>query len=240
MCILVSGHNINYVSEVICSILLMKMVKSFTDIAGGGEDANDKMADYFKVNFLGAVSWSFEFEDQPWFYGFRDLATNGVDKPVLNVFRMFGMMQGQRLEVSGNKMYPVLSVRDSSVRNGNDVGGLAATITGNCTVMTWNYHDDDSSTTPEQVAVKVSNLPAKKVTVTQYRVDQEHSNAYEVWKQMGSPQHPTKTQVTQLEKAGMLEILGKPIKMEVKDGLLNYNLLLPAQAVALLKMEWND
>jgi len=28
MCILVSGHNINYVSEVICSILLMKMVKS--------------------------------------------------------------------------------------------------------------------------------------------------------------------------------------------------------------------
>ena len=42
------------------------------------------------VNLLGAVTWSFEFENQPWFYGFRDLATNGVDKPVLNVFRMFG------------------------------------------------------------------------------------------------------------------------------------------------------
>ena len=51
------------------------------------------------VNLLGAVTWAFEFENQPWFYGFRDLATNGVDKPVLNVFRMFGMMKGKRVEV---------------------------------------------------------------------------------------------------------------------------------------------
>ncbi|HEX8462632.1 MAG TPA: beta-xylosidase, partial [Segetibacter sp.] len=43
------------------------------------------LADSLGVNFLGAVSWSFEFENQPWFYGFRDLATNGIDKPVLNV-----------------------------------------------------------------------------------------------------------------------------------------------------------
>jgi xylan 1,4-beta-xylosidase len=41
------------------------------------------------VNLEGAVSWSFEFEDQPWFAGYRQLATNGVDLPVLNVFRLF-------------------------------------------------------------------------------------------------------------------------------------------------------
>jgi hypothetical protein len=32
------------------------------------------------VNLLGAVTWGFEFEDQPYFDGFRDLATNGIDK----------------------------------------------------------------------------------------------------------------------------------------------------------------
>ena len=48
------------------------------------------------VNLLGAVTWAFEFEDQPYFDGFRDLATNGIDKPVLNVFRMLGMMTGDR------------------------------------------------------------------------------------------------------------------------------------------------
>ncbi len=55
---------------------------------------NHDLAEARGVNLLGAVTWAFEFEDQPWFRGFRDLATNGVDKPVLNVFRMFGMMQG--------------------------------------------------------------------------------------------------------------------------------------------------
>ena len=52
------------------------------------------MKEKYNINLIGAVSWSFEFEDQPWFAGFRDLATNGVDKPVLNVFRMFGFMKG--------------------------------------------------------------------------------------------------------------------------------------------------
>ena len=50
------------------------------------------------VNFLGAVTWSFEFEDQPYFAGFRELASNGVDKPVLNAFRMFGMLGDERVQ----------------------------------------------------------------------------------------------------------------------------------------------
>lgn len=41
-----------------------------------------------RVNLLAIVTWAFEFEDQPYFAGFRELATNGVDKPVLNAFRM--------------------------------------------------------------------------------------------------------------------------------------------------------
>jgi xylan 1,4-beta-xylosidase len=140
--------------------------------------------------------------------------------------------------VTGNKMYPVFTVRDSSVRKGNDVGGFAASATNLCTVMIWNYHDDDSIGLPEQVAVQVSSLPSKKITITQYRIDKDHSNAYEVWKQMGSPQQPTKAQITTLEKAGMLQVMDKPVKMDVKNGILDYHLSLPGQAVALLKMEW--
>ena len=44
----------------------------------------------------------FEFENQPYLDGFRTLATNGVDKPVLNVFRMAGMMGGNRLAVESD------------------------------------------------------------------------------------------------------------------------------------------
>ena len=196
------------------------------------------LADYHNVNFLGAVSWSFEFEDQPWFYGFRDLATNGVDKPVLNVFRMFGMMQGKRIEVSGNKMYSLTSIRDSSVRRGDDVGGLAAKDKNNCTVMLWNYHDDDTTGLPEKVAIKMKDIPAKNVTITEYRIDSKHSNSYEVWKGMGSPKQPTTQQIATLEKVGKLQTIGDPIKLLVKNGVLVHNISMPRQAVSLLKIEW--
>lgn len=196
------------------------------------------LADYHQINFLGAVSWSFEFENQPWFYGFRDLATNGVDKPVLNVFRMFGMMKGRRLETAGNKMLPFLTVRDSSVRAGNDVGALAAKNENAITVMLWNYHDDDSARATEQVVVKINDIAATQVTVTEYRIDKDHSNAYEVWKKMGSPQQPTTVQISTLKNAGQLQVLGTPVKARIKNGQLLYHTVLPAQAVSLLKVDW--
>ena len=197
------------------------------------------LADSFKANFLGAVSWSFEFEDQPWFYGFRDLATNGVDKPVLNVFRMFGKMKGNRVKVEGNRMAGVKEVQDSSVRGDQtDIGGLAASDNHSASVMIWNYHDDDIQASGQQVSVTIHNLPTTAITVTEYRIDDEHSNSYEVWKKMGSPQNPTKEQITQLEKAGQLQTIGKSSKQVIKGGVLKTTILLPRQGVSLLKADW--
>ena len=40
-----------------------------------------EIADKRGVNVLGALTWAFEFENQPYFAGFRALATNGVPLP---------------------------------------------------------------------------------------------------------------------------------------------------------------
>lgn len=197
------------------------------------------LADLHQVNFKGAVSWSFEFEDQPWFYGFRDLATNGVDKPVLNVFRMFGMMSGKRVDVQGNLMYPTLAVRDSSIRRATpDIGGLATKDEGTAAVMLWNYHDDDVAGTAATIDITLKNIPAKKINITQYRIDNEHSNSYEVWKKMGSPTNPTAEQITELEKAGQLARYGESKRQTVKDGQLIFSTTLPRQGVGLVTLEW--
>jgi xylan 1,4-beta-xylosidase len=74
-----------------------------------------ELADRHGVNLLGAVSWAFEFEGQPYFDGFRDLSTNGVAKPVLNVFRMLGLMRGDRVNVNSSGALPLDEVRDRSV-----------------------------------------------------------------------------------------------------------------------------
>jgi xylan 1,4-beta-xylosidase len=197
------------------------------------------LADSFKINFLGAVSWAFEFEDQPWFYGFRDLATNGVDKPVLNVFRMFGMMKGKRVLVQGNQMYDLKTMVDSSVRRAySDVGAIAAKAQRSVSVMLWNYHDDDVKQEKVPVEVKIDGIKATTITLTEYRIDDEHSNSYEVWKKMGSPQNPTKEQVAILDKSGQLKTIGAAKKMKVIKGVLNVKLSLSRQAVSLLKLDW--
>src|SRR5680860_219579 len=155
-----------------------------------------ELADLHGINLLGAVTWGFEFEDQPWFAGFRAMATNGVDKPVLNVFRMFGMMQGNRVEVNGDSDYNLKMVLDESIRgNKTDISAIAAKDDHTATVMVWNYHDDNVETPASPVELKMKGLPASHVLLHQYRIDNENSNSFQVWKDMGSPQNPSPEQI---------------------------------------------
>ena len=84
------------------------------------------LADKHGVNLEGALTWAFEFEDQPYFAGFRSLATNGIDLPVLNVFRMFSQMGGQRLAVESDDAMPLERILQSGVRGEPDVSALAS------------------------------------------------------------------------------------------------------------------
>jgi xylan 1,4-beta-xylosidase len=197
------------------------------------------LADYYKVNLKAAVSWSFEFENQPYFYGFRDLATNGIDKPVLNVFRMFGQMSGKRVEVKGNMNYDFRMVRDSSVRGKNaDINALASKDLNTAAVMLWHYHDDDVKAADALIEFDLTGLPAGKLNFHHYRIDNENSNAYEVWKKMGSPENPTKEQIVMLEKAGQLTLLESPAFVKTNNGNLKLSIKLPRQGVSLLKFDW--
>jgi xylan 1,4-beta-xylosidase len=197
------------------------------------------LAEYYGINLIGAVNWSFEFENQPWFAGFRDLATNGVDKPVLNVFRMLGMMAGSRVAVSGNLAYNFKSIRDSSVRgNRTDINALACKDKNTITVLLWNYHDDDIVDEGSPVELKINGVPSKKVRCSHYRIDQQHSNSYEAWKKMGSPQNPTADQVAILEKAGQLELINVPKNLKIRNGTVIIKMQLPRQAVSLVKLTY--
>ncbi|MCE7063715.1 GH39 family glycosyl hydrolase [Dyadobacter sp. CY326] len=197
-----------------------------------------ELADARGVNLLGAVTWAFEFEDQPWFRGFRDLATNGVDKPVLNVFRMFGMMDGNRVEVKQNLAYNFEKLKKESVRGDRDINAFATKNNQEAAIMVWNYHDDNKFTGDAPVKVRVNGLTTRRVRIEHYRIDQEHSNAYEVWKKMGSPQKPTAEQISLLEKAGQLQTLTSPQWANVKNGELQLDYPLPGQGVSLLKIIW--
>jgi xylan 1,4-beta-xylosidase len=196
-----------------------------------------ELSDVHRVNLIGSVTWAFEFEDQPYFAGFRDLATNGIDKPVLNVFRMLGKMSGDRLRVESSSAASLEAIRDRGVREAPDVHALAARGARGVSVLAWNYHDDDLPAAAADVELTIEGLADGRATVTQYRIDAEHSNAYEAWKKMGSPQKPTQVQYARLERAGKLQILGRPQRLQVEKGRLRLTFTLPRQGVSLLEIE---
>jgi xylan 1,4-beta-xylosidase len=197
-----------------------------------------ELADRHDVNLEGATSWSFTFANVPWFDGFREMATNGVDKPVLNVFRMFGMMGGDRVAVSGNRLDASEIIAHAVRGDSADVGALASRDGDAAAVMVWNYHDDDVAAPDARVNLSIRDLPARRVLVHHYRIDESHSNAYAAWLEMGAPQQVSKGQYLELERAGKLELLDAPFWVDVKDGALTLPFDLPRQGVSLVWLTW--
>jgi xylan 1,4-beta-xylosidase len=198
------------------------------------------LAEKHGVNLTGALTWAFEFEDQPYFAGFRALATNGIDLPVLNVFRMMAKMTGRRLAVESSGDLGVDAIMRDGVRGAPDVSALASLAPGRLAVLVWHYHDDDLPGPDASVQLTVAGLPfgAGKARVTHYRVDDTHGNAYAEWKRLGSPIAPTREQYAQLEAAGQLGRLDAPVTTGLAPGTAAFAFALPRQAVSLLLLEW--
>jgi xylan 1,4-beta-xylosidase len=192
------------------------------------------------VNLEGALTWAFEFEDQPYFAGFRSLASNGIDKPVLNVFRMFARMNGERLAVESDGAIPLDEIIRNGVRARPDVAALATLDTKKLCVLAWHYHDDDLPGPEAQVELTLDHLPlgSGQTKVQHFRIDENHSNAFAAWKRLGSPQQPTAEQYARLEKAGQLAALDSPKFIRVESGKATVKFGLPRQAVSLVEVTW--
>ncbi|NOT63032.1 MAG: beta-xylosidase, partial [Acidobacteria bacterium] len=197
-----------------------------------------KLADKHGANIEGMQSWSFEFEDQPWFDGFRSLATNGVAKPVLNLFRMAGQMSGDRVKVESNGAIDLDAMLKDGVRNQPSVDALASRGNHEIAALVWNYHDDIIAAPDAPVRLTVSGVPHGRVLVRHYRIDQQHSNAYTLWQKMGSPQQPTPEQYAELEAAGQLQLLNSPEYVNAKNGQVELKFALPRLAVSLVQVSW--
>ena len=196
-----------------------------------------ELEDREKTNMAGMLTWAFEFEDQPYFDGFRTLATNGVDKPVLNFFRMAGLMSGERVKTESSARVTLDSMLAAGVRENPDIDAFAVRSEHALSTLVWNYHDDDLPAPAANVDLQITGLDGnvKRVLMHQYRIDETHSNAWTAWKKMGSPQKPTEEQYAELEAAGQLQLLESPRWV---DPAAKLKLKLPRQSVSLIQLSW--
>ena len=193
------------------------------------------------VSLEGVVTWAFEFEGQPYFAGFRELATNGIDKPVLNAFRMFGLLGQERVVSASSGALQSAQILASGVRDANDLNALATRRGRNeATILLWNYHDDDLPAPAAQVNLLVGELPngISRALVEHFRVDAEHSNSYTEWNRMGSPPSPPPAENKKLEAAGQLQLLESPSWQVIEGGTLHLRFVMPRQSLSLVRISW--
>ncbi len=199
------------------------------------------LAERHGVNLEGALTWAFEFEDQPYFAGFRVLASNGINLPVFNVFRMFSQMGAQRVAATSDGAVDLDAMMKTGVRDKPDVAALASRDANRLTLLAWHYHDDDVAGPDAAVTLSLEGLGLKqgKAKLQHFRIDAAHSNAFTAWQRLGSPAAPSPAQYEQLQAASQLTPLaGAPASLDVAGGRASLQIALPRQAVSLIVIEW--
>jgi xylan 1,4-beta-xylosidase len=194
------------------------------------------LAEAEKVNLKGVLSWAFMFDGMPWFEGYRTLATNGIHKPVLNAFKMLGQLKGNELPLTSDGAIGLDEILRASVRDRPDINGIAVADDRSVKILIWNYHDYLFPTEPASIRLKVKLQPdfGSKAQVTHYRIDDNHSNAYTKWLELGSPQNPSPQMLAKLTAAMELEMLEPAGVIDITSGEALLNFKLPRFALSLI------
>ena len=188
------------------------------------------------VKLAGVLSWAFTFPGTPYFAGYRVLATNGINLPVLNAFKLLGRLTGTRLPLTSDGARSLDDVLANSVRAEPEVDGLATREGGAVQVLLWNYHDDIVTVAASSVhlAIKVPASFGPSVRVSNLRVDESHGDAYAVWVSQGMPASPSAEQVAALQQAMEPALLVPDRTVAVACGSVSVDFDLPRFGISLV------
>ncbi|WP_432546122.1 GH39 family glycosyl hydrolase [Kineococcus sp. SYSU DK004] len=189
-----------------------------------------------------ATSWSFYFEGERYFEGTRAFLTaGGVEKPLLNAYRMMARLGGRRLEATSDAASDPAELDAGDGRSmGEEVDVLASSdAAGRVTVLVWRHTDDQyhADERPTPVSVRVDGLAAADLSLRHFRIDAEHSNSHTAWVAQGSPQDPTPEQLAAVKARQGLEELEPARDVTAEDGTLELSLELPLPSVSMLVLE---
>ena len=206
--------------------------------------------DLAKVSF--ATTWSWFFEGERYFEGTRSLfTTSGIEKPVLNAYRLLSHLGGRRLAVTASHGWTIARLKDApaynsaardagiSVGEGDEEVDAIATVDqdGKISVLAWYFADDQYRTGSAKVELTISGLNlGGRVALSHWRVDASHSNSYAAWVTAGRPWDPSPAQLALIKAQQGLARLDPPETVDVRDGEVRLTLDLPLPSVSLVEL----
>jgi xylan 1,4-beta-xylosidase len=192
-----------------------------------------------KVRLEGALTWAFTFIGQPWFAGYRQLSTNGIDLPVLNAFRLFAKLDTVQLAATSSAQVPLAEMLASGVRSMPDVGVLATHTqeTGRLHILLWHYRDDDIQGPAAQIHLQIQGIADGQMLQARiWRVDRNNGDAFTAWQAMGAPAKPSARQIDRLRRAARMVARPVPLGPRLNGGTVGLDISLPLQGVALIEL----
>ncbi len=203
-------------------------------------DAFDKVTKFAQAKKwdLKLLSWAFMFVAERCFEGTRTFSTQGIDKAIFNLFKMYARVGQQEIAFESSESKDPLSYSDKIGRGvAPDISGFA-TLSGNKSVevLVYNHHDDWDLTGEAAIELEIANLPfsGKNLTLTHYRVDQTHSNAYTEWVRQGKPMYPDAGQYAAIQARDGLDMIQPPQRVMLLDGKVKLSFKLPVHGISLL------
>ena len=198
------------------------------------------IAERHGVNLQGSLTWAFVFPDQPYFAGYRTLATHGLAKPVFNAFRMFSLLERQRVGVTNSTSRSLDDLMKPQTRATPDIDAIATRGERAVTAIVWHHHDDNRIGPSQSVSLDIAGLPdgIAEATLRHYRIDDFHSNAYTAWQIMASPQAPSPAQIATLKRASELTLFEPARSVKVTAGRVSVQVEMPRHSISLLRLEW--
>ncbi len=183
---------------------------------------------------LRLLSWAFLFVGERCFEGTRTFSTQGIDKAILNLFRMYAQMGQQSIG------FVVGDSSDSKNKTDTDTTQVSgfATLSSDRRVemLVYNHHDDWEYQPDVTINITLANLPfaAGGTIIDHYRIDHDHSNAYAEWIRQGQPMYPTEQQHAAIKARDALERVKPPQLLSSVKNTLNMRFNLPTHGISLL------
>ena len=190
------------------------------------------------------LAWAFMFPGERMFEGTRTFSTQGVNKPVFNLFRLYGMLGDEKLaflsdgargikEAYGSQPVPK-GIRYTGEGEETDVSGFAVRgADGETQILVYSHNNDRDKAEMTGVTLKVEGLSADSVQVTEYRIDPDHSNARKAWIEAGKPLFPDGAEYEKIKAADELSCMMKDQNCSVENGTLTIQETVPAHSVSL-------
>ena len=161
------------------------------------------------------------------FMGYRTFDTkNGFHKPILNAYKLLSMLAPDIIPV----------MMDA---NNKHITAFATSDSKKITIVVTNFQNsrifNDGQSYPVSLNITQPWRPGTKVSVIHWRIDNDHSNSYSVFKKLGSPKLPNPLEVDAIKERMDLELL-VPSKQTTAKELSEIKFDLPCNAVSLIEI----